>query len=33
MGERLECDPVRGWMERGREWNIECKNELQIKLN
>jgi hypothetical protein len=24
---------VRGWMGRGKEWNMEYKNELQIKLN
>jgi hypothetical protein len=23
---------VGGWMGRGRVWNMECKNELQIKL-
>ena len=22
-----------GWIGRGREWNMECKNELQIKLH
>jgi hypothetical protein len=24
---------VGGWEWRGGEWNMECKNELQIKLN
>jgi hypothetical protein len=27
------CGAVGWWMGRGREWNIEYKNELQIKLN
>jgi hypothetical protein len=27
------CGAVGVWVERGREWNMECKNELQIKLN
>jgi hypothetical protein len=24
---------IREWMGRGGEWNMECKNELQLKLN
>lgn len=27
------CGAVGGWIGRGREWNIECKIELQIKSN
>jgi hypothetical protein len=23
---------VRGWIGKGGEWNMECKNETQIKL-
>jgi hypothetical protein len=27
------CRVVGGWMERGGEWNMKVKNELEIKLN
>jgi hypothetical protein len=27
----MGCGTIGGWMGRGGEWNIECKNELQIK--
>ena len=32
-GGGVGCGDVGRCMGRGREWNMECKNELQIKLN
>jgi hypothetical protein len=29
----VEYGAVKWWVGRGREWNMECKSELQIKLN
>jgi hypothetical protein len=26
------CGAVRGWMGRGGEWNMGCKNKFKIKL-
>jgi hypothetical protein len=30
--EGVGCGAVGGWMQRVGEWNMECKDELQIKL-
>jgi hypothetical protein len=32
-GGGVGCGTVGGWERRGGEWNMEYKNELQIKLN
>jgi hypothetical protein len=32
-GGGVGSESVRGLMGRGRKWNMECKTELQIKLN
>jgi hypothetical protein len=32
-GRGVGCGAVGGWMGRSREWNMEYKNALQIKLN
>jgi hypothetical protein len=31
-GGGVACGTVTRWMGNGGEWNMECKNELQIKL-